>query len=172
MKKRICRAWDSNPGQQGGRWRLIHWAMAAPQWCHPNDDPFIIQMQTWVSIDSSFKSRYEDNVSRYFVLMAAHNLFIATHKAEFLMPHCLTGDADWVGTQCDQIRNFLKGLGDKISQKSRQNIWQLFCNLEKHKSLSKTIAATIWAFWEKTRLLFTPSSGHTVKALLIGSKTL
>ena len=31
MKKHRWRAWDSNPGQQDGRRRWFHWAMAAPQ---------------------------------------------------------------------------------------------------------------------------------------------
>ena len=64
--------------------------------------------------------------------------------------------------QCDQIGRFFKVLGDKISNKSSRNDWQLLGNVEKPHSYVKTAADIFGLLLETFGLLFTTTSGHTV----------
>ena len=63
--------------------------------------------------------------------------------------------------QSDQIGQFLKGLGDNFSYKSRPNIWHFLSTLKKVIFQAK---AAVTIFW-KLLLLVVISSGHTGKQI-------
>ena len=64
--------------------------------------------------------------------------------------------------QCDRIGLFLKGLGEKLDNKSSPNIWQLLGYFEVCHFLRKTNLITFWVSIGNFGLLLIPISGHTV----------
>ena len=63
--------------------------------------------------------------------------------------------------QCDQIGRYLKVLGDKISNKSSPNDWQLFGQFENLSLVQILLVLLFGQLLETFGVLFTPTSGHT-----------
>ena len=67
----------------------------------------------------------------------------------------------FTSTQCDQIGQFFKVLGNKIASKRGQMIGNFLGYFEKPHSYAKTALGTFGQLLEKIGLLLIPTSGHT-----------